>query len=103
MFAMRPNSRTALRVCSDVAGIFPGHSRIHCVQIQRMLHRPFRWTRRELRTAVARLAALHLCKGMVSNQNTGFPISESRQRFHSSERIKLRAQYAEYNALNGHS
>jgi hypothetical protein len=29
--------------------------------------------------AVARLAALFFDKGMVSNQNTGFPIPESRQ------------------------
>jgi hypothetical protein len=27
--------------------------------------------------------------GMVSNQNTGFPIPESRQRFRSTEHLKL--------------
>ena len=40
-------------------------------------------------TAIARLAALPWCKGMVSNQNTGFPIPESRHRFRSTERHKI--------------
>jgi hypothetical protein len=38
---------------------------------------------------VARLAALFFNKGMVSNKITGFPIPESRQRFRSTERLKL--------------
>jgi len=38
---------------------------------------------------VTRLAALFFDKGMVSNQNTGFPIPESRQRFRSIEHLNL--------------
>jgi hypothetical protein len=57
--------------------------------IRRMLRGPFLWTRRELRVAIARLAALSFHKGMVSNQNTGFPVSESRQRCCSIEQPKL--------------
>jgi hypothetical protein len=41
--------------------------------------------------AIARFVALTSGKGMVSNQNTGFPIPESRQRFRSFERHKIGA------------
>jgi hypothetical protein len=34
-----------------------------------MLRGPFLWTQRELRVAIARLAALSFHKGMVSDQN----------------------------------
>jgi hypothetical protein len=40
---------------------------------------------------------------MVSNQNTGFPIPESRQKFSSFERIKFASGFADYHALIGRS
>jgi hypothetical protein len=46
-----------------------------------------------------RILSFPIWKGMVSNQNTGFPIPESRQKFRSAERIKL----DEDGALNGRS
>jgi hypothetical protein len=41
--------------------------------------------------------------GMVSNQNTGFPIPESRQKFSSFERIKIACGCADDHALTGRS
>ena len=61
--------------------------------IARIIRRTLRRSpRRMLRgncAVVARLAALFFNKGMVSNQNTGFPIPESRQRFRSIEHLNL--------------
>jgi hypothetical protein len=53
--------------------------------------------------AVARLAALFFDKGMVSNQMTGFPIPESRQRFRSTEHLKLLTKCGYYKALDERS
>ena len=41
--------------------------------------------------------------GMVSNQNTGFLIQESRQKSRSFERIKFASKCADDQALTGHS
>ena len=71
--------------------------------IQRTLRRTPRRTLRGHCAVVARLAALFFNKGMVSNQNTGFPIPESRQRFRSTEHLKLMRPLANYQALTGRS
>ena len=50
-----------------------------------MLRWPFRWTRRELRAAVARLVSLSLIRGWCLTKMTGFPIPESRSKSRSLE------------------
>ena len=88
------------RGCGPCAGhtrasarTLPGCCPDNSTDVARMIRRtPRRTPRRMLRgncAAVARLAALFFNKGMVSNQNTGFPIPESRQRFRSTEHLKL--------------
>jgi hypothetical protein len=54
----------------------------------RMLRGYFAGRYAEYCADIARLPALHSCKGMVSNQMIGFPIPESRDDFRSAERIK---------------
>jgi len=65
-----PTARTHLGSCPDDSPDVARTLRGHCA-------------------VVARLAALFFNKGMVSNQNTGFPIPESRRRFRSTEHLKL--------------
>ena len=74
----RDVSRQLLRQCSAVA---------------RTIHRTLRGCCAGYHAGccadIARLPALHSCKGMVSNQNTGFPIPESRENSRSTERHKI--------------
>lgn len=104
---LRTSCRTFASIGSDA--IRPLHrrwtnnNRLLARIIQRMIRG--RFGRRPARCGadIARPRAIHSCKGMVSRKNHGFPIPESRQKFRSSERIKIVRGCADDNALNGRS
>ena len=69
-------------------GHYGGHCAGHCAEIARplLVFRPY-----------------FLIRGWCLTKMTGFPIPESRQRFRSTEHLKLIRPWANYQALTGRS
>lgn len=96
-------SRTARCDCLDVPGMFPGHSRAR-------LRGDSADAAQTISLDIARIARgccptcfLIFDKGMVSNQNTGFPIPESRTGYVRLNVSKFVRGCADHKALNGRS